>query len=85
MNKAPAIVGNILALLIFGVGLLSPLTPSEGAPSIGAVITFAGLPLAFMLNAWRCYSNKAAKYAVVFQSLCVVGFTGWLILIQAGV
>jgi len=84
MSKVIAIIGNILALLIFGVGLLSPLTPSTGMPAIGSLITFVGLPLVFLLNAWCGYVNQIAKYVVVLQGLSILGFTGWLLSLQAG-
>lgn len=84
MSRALAIVGNILAFLIFGAGLLSPLTPSTGMPSIGSLITFVGLPLVLMLNAWRHYTQKISKWAVVLQAMGILGFTGWLLLLQVG-
>ena len=84
MNKVLAIIGNVLALFIYGVGLLSPLTPSEGLPTIGSLITFVGLPLAFLVNAWRGYSHPLPKYAVAFQGLLILAFTGRLFLLQAG-
>jgi hypothetical protein len=84
MMKALAVIGNVLAFFIFGVGLLSPLTPSTGMPTMGSIVTFVGLPLVFLLNAWRGYTHQVAKYAVVFQGLCFLVLTGWLLLMQAG-
>ncbi|SDU31793.1 hypothetical protein SAMN05216210_3076 [Halopseudomonas salegens] len=84
MSTALAVIGNILAFLIFGLGLIAPLTPSEGMPSIGSLITFVGLPLVFILNAWRHYTHQISKYAVVIQAMGIIGFTGWLLLTQAG-
>jgi len=85
MSKKLAIIGNILAFLIFGAGLLSPLTPSTGMPAIGSLIIFVGLPLIFLLNAWRVYLHQITKYAVILQGICILGFSGWLLLLQAGV
>jgi len=38
----------ILGFLIYFVGLIAPLTPSEGAPTIGAVSFFVGVPVALL-------------------------------------
>lgn len=85
MSKVLTVIGNILAFFIFGVGLLSPLTPSAGVPTVGSLVTFVGLPLVFLLNAWRGYTHQITKYAVVFQGLCFLVLTAWLLLMQAGV
>ena len=84
MSKALAITGNAFAFIVYGVGLLSPLTPSTGLPALSSLATFVGLPLVLLLIAWRGYTHRVAKYAVVLQSLCVLVFTGWLLLIQIG-
>lgn len=84
MNKVLAITGNILALAIFGVGLISPLTPSTGTPAMGFIFTFVGLPLILLLYAWLVYLNQVAKSAVVVEGLCIVGFASCLSILQAG-
>ncbi|GAA6133076.1 hypothetical protein NBRC116187_34360 [Halopseudomonas sabulinigri] len=85
MSKALAVIGNVLAFFIFGVGLLSPLTPSVGMPTMGSLVTFVALPLMFLLNARRGYTHQVARYAVVFQGLCFLVLTAWLLSIQSGV
>ena len=85
MSKLLAVIGNLSAFFIFGAGLLSPLTPSAGMPTLGALVTFVGLPLVFLLHAWRVYVSRAAQYAAVFQRLCILGFIGWLLMLQSGV
>lgn len=85
MKNVLAIIGNLLAIAIYGVGLISPLTPSEGAPTFGALLVFVGLPLALLLNSWRVYTNQFAKYAVALQGACMVGLTGWLLAVISGV
>ncbi|MCC4264203.1 hypothetical protein LL240_07015 [Oceanimonas baumannii] len=85
MSKKRTVTVNILAFLIFGLGLLSPLTPSTGMPGIGSLIIYVGLPLILLLNAWRGYSHQMAKYVVVLQGLCILAVTGWLLLLQAGI
>jgi len=39
------VAGNIFAILLLAMGLLSPLTPSEGTPTIIELLIFAVLPL----------------------------------------
>lgn len=70
---------------MLGTFVSSPLTPSTGMPGIGSLIIYAGLPLILLLNAWRGYSHQMAKYVVVLQGLCMLGVTGWLLLLQAGI
>ena len=47
--------------LIWGFGLLSPLTPSEGAPSLSALVGFIGLPFTLnivgFLKSWQMSSH----------------------------
>lgn len=85
MTKAFAVIGNLLAVFSYGVALLSPLTPSEGMPGIGVLLSCVGFPLLLILHAWRTYSSKPAKIAVIFQVVAIVGFTSWLLVIQSGV
>lgn len=85
MTKALAVIGNLLALFIYGVALLSPLTPSEGMPSVGILLSFVGFPLFLFLHAWRTYNSKPAKLAVIIEVAVMVGFTSWLLVIQSGV
>lgn len=82
MTKVLAIIGNMLAFAIYGIGLVSPLTPSEGLPGIGSLLTFVGLPLLLLMYAACVYSSRAAKTAVRLQALMVTSFTAWLIYLQ---
>lgn len=84
ISKILAIIGNILAIIIFGVGLLAPLTPSTGMPSIGSILIFVGLPLLLLLLTWRIYLSKVSMYAVITQGLCIAGFVSYLLMLQAG-
>ena len=82
MSKVLAIIGNILALLTYALGLLSPLTPSEGAPTIGAIATFVVFPLVLLANSWTRYTHQISRYLVVFQAIFIVIITGWLLLLR---
>lgn len=84
MKKALAVVGNLLAWFSFGVGLLSPLTPSEGLPEIGMLLSFVMFPLFLLLHAWRTYERRFSKAAVALQAAVMLGAAIWLLIVQSG-
>lgn len=84
MTKSLALIGNILALFIYGVALLSPLTPSDGMPGVGVLLSCVCFPLLLLLHAWRTYGSMYTKIGVVLEAAVMVGFTSWLLLIQSG-
>lgn len=84
MKKALAVVGNLLAWFVFGAGLLSPLTPSEGFPEVGMLMSFVGFPLLLLLHAWRTYEHRFTKAAVALQAAVMLGATMWLLVVQSG-
>jgi len=57
------IMANVVAILLLVLGLLSPLTPSEGTPSFLVIAIFAGGPL-FILSA-LIYKTES-KIAKIF-------------------
>lgn len=73
-----------LAWLLYGIGLISPLTPSEGAPGILDVVIFALAPVALLTVLGRRLRNMAARIMVLLQAGAIVTFTGWLLAIQRG-
>ena len=56
-------MANVVAILLLVLGLLSPLTPSEGTPSFLVIAIFAGGPL-FILSA-LIYKTES-KIAKIF-------------------
>ena len=46
MSHRAGIVLSVVAWCLFGVGLISPLTPSEGHPALVVVAVFIGVPVA---------------------------------------
>lgn len=84
MIKVIAVTGHLLALLFYVLGLLSPLTPSEGMPETGALLWCVVLPLLLLFLAWCIYRHWLAQTLVLLQILVVVGFTGWLLMLQSG-
>ena len=84
MHNILAVIGNVLAIIIFLIGLISPLTPSSGIPSISSIFIFVVLPLICLVYAWRIYASKISKYIVMTQGLFIIVFVSYLLMIQAG-
>ena len=84
MRSLLIFLGFILAWSVLGIGLISPLTPSEGMPSPANVIIFIGVPLliffALFLKLPRSGLKKLAAAQAVVSALIAV----WLLLMQAG-
>ena len=68
----------MLACVAFLVGLIAPLTPSEGLPRPGDVLLFVGMPIVLTL-AVAIRSRHAAWRACGFGvTLVIIGVTTWL-------
>jgi hypothetical protein len=73
---------DILAVLVYGVGLISPLTPSEGVPSFGDVLIFVILPIVLLGSSLALTRGWLARILVTIQMVAVIGFTSWLLWLQ---
>jgi hypothetical protein len=80
-----ALTSNILALCTYAGGLLSPLTPSEGVPSVAMLLLFAGGPISLLLASSRLYQSFPARALCYCQVAIVGSFSVYLLLLQAGV
>jgi hypothetical protein len=67
------------AAVLFAIGLVSPLTPSEGCPSFPHLATFAVLP--FGLASVGCIYSRplAAKTVFAAEALAIAGATSFLL------
>lgn len=77
------IVAAIGAWFIFGVGLIEPLTPSEGLPGAAEILVFVGGPLALLALLARMARTGRTRIAAVVQGSVIVAITMWLLGIQA--
>jgi hypothetical protein len=75
---------NIVALLIFAVGLLSPLTPSEGFPTVVTILLFVGVPTVILAWCIRACASRLAALFFGLQLVVVLGFSAWLLYLYAG-
>ena len=84
MNRSGLLTLNALAVLLFGAGLVAPLTPSEGAPGAAELLVFAGAP-AVMLQVGAAFEPRRTMRAVWAAQLFALGaMVGWLAALQSG-
>ena len=76
---------NVASVFVYVVGLLSPLTPSEGLPSAWSLLLFVGIPFSLLLLAFRICANFPARLFFGAQLLLILTFSGWLLALQSGV
>jgi hypothetical protein len=79
VKSAIVLVGNIFAVIVYALGLIGPLTPSSGTPSVSEILTFAGFLAAALLLCARHYRCRTARIAALFQMAFIVLFTAWLL------
>ncbi len=84
MNNVLIIFCCILSWMICGVGLISPLTPSEGIPSTFDLFFFFGVPILILGYCWYKCSSFWTKALIVIQSAVIISFTCWLLSLQLG-
>jgi hypothetical protein len=70
-------------MLLYGVGLIAPLTPSEGMPRLWEILVFGVVPVALLVACLRASRGGGAGIFILMQIVVVVAFTGWLLWIQA--
>ena len=75
---------NALALCLYGLGLLAPLTPSEGMPSVPVLLLFVGLPVALLGACIRVAGGKWWTGFFGLQILAILAFTIYLLILQSG-
>jgi hypothetical protein len=76
---------NLMALLIYAVGLVAPLTPSEGSPSLLVILMFVGIPVAILAWCIRACGSRLAALFFGLQLVAVLGSSASLLHLQVGV
>ena len=66
------------AWLILGVGLLSPLTPSEGLPGLPEIGVFVGLPISLLALAAVLTKGRLLRVFALLQAGAVIAIATWL-------
>lgn len=75
---------NLLVLFVFAMGVLAPLTPSEGLPSVPVLLLFVGLPVVLLGGCIRAVNHKWLAGFFGLQILAILAFTTYLLLLQSG-
>lgn len=75
---------NLMALLIYAAGLVAPLTPSEGSPSLVVILMFVGIPVAILAWCIRACGSRLAALFFGLQLVAVLGFSASLLHLQVG-
>lgn len=78
------VAANFIALLIYAVGLIAPLTPSEGSPSLVVILMFVGAPVAILAWCTRSCGSRVAALFFGLQLVSVLGFSASLLHLQMG-
>jgi hypothetical protein len=65
----------LTAAAVFCIGLISPLTPSEGCPSVAVLAVFVGLPILGVLGTLPVAPHLAEKAFLLLEALVILGVT----------
>ena len=75
MKPSRAASMGIVAAILFGVGLIGGLTPSEGEPSLLAWLVFAIVPLGLTLLGFLTVRSWAVRAFLLVEAGVIVAFT----------
>jgi hypothetical protein len=70
----------VISLLLLIIGLLSPLTPSEGTPILLALFVFAGLPILLPCIGIAIAKKTSEKIFTIVVEILMVSIIGWWVL-----
>lgn len=83
MNRRTAIgVGVASATVTYMFGLVAPLTPSEGVPSLWELLVFLALPCIVLVGCVNAAQSRFAKALLIAQLFSFGGFGSWLLYLQ---
>jgi hypothetical protein len=68
-------MANAVALLVYAVGLLAPLTPSTGRPTMTELLVFAGLPAGLLFFSSRRVEKLWMQVLLILQAIGIVVLT----------
>jgi hypothetical protein len=76
---------GFVAIVIYGIGLLSPLTPSEGVPSVAMILVFVGIPLGLIAVGALLAQSKIIKGIMLLEALFILTYTLYLLRLQKAI
>jgi hypothetical protein len=78
VRNAGLVFTAALAWFTFTVGLIGPLTPSEGSPPPRALAVFIGIPVLLFIVGALVARTTLARAAFVLQAAAIGALTVWL-------
>ena len=82
MRTANIVASDIFALLLYAVGLISALTPSEGTPRLWDILVFAASPLALLAVCAHVSRTLIGRVLIAIQFVAMASLTTVLLWIQ---
>jgi hypothetical protein len=83
LRNAGLVLAACGAWLIFGVGLIAPLTPSEGMPHPIEIAAFVAFPIALLSLVIGYARTRPTKVTATLQVAAILIITAWLLATQA--
>ena len=78
LRRGGLVFAAALAWFIFILGLMGPLTPSEGSPPPRALAVFIGIPELLFILGGLVARTTPARVAFVLQAAAIVALTVWV-------
>ena len=79
VRSAGLVFAAALAWFTFMLGLIGPLTPSEGSPPPRALAAFIGIPVLLFIVGGLVARTTPARVAFVLQAAAIVALTVWAV------
>jgi hypothetical protein len=79
LRSAGLVFAAALAWFIFAVGLIGPLTPSEGSPPPRALAVFIGIPELLSIVGVLVARTALARVAFILQAAAIAALTVWVV------
>jgi hypothetical protein len=77
LRRAGLVFAAALSWFIFMLGLIGPLTPSEGPPPPRALAVFIGIPVLLFIVGGLVARTTLARVAFVLQAAAMAALTVW--------
>jgi hypothetical protein len=78
LRRAGLVFAAALAWFTFTLGVIGPLTPSEGSPPPRALAVFIGIPVLLFVVGGLLARTTLARVAFVLQAAAVAALTVWI-------
>jgi hypothetical protein len=79
LRSAGLVFAAALAWFVFVLGLIGPLTPSEGSPPPRALAVFIGIPVLLFIVGGLVARTTLARVAFVLQAAALAALTVWAV------